>query len=431
MPTSRGYIVPELRNSRVKPTQFNVMLLDLNINQLITVNTYVEMLHDYLDTLGLERHRIILNVVAQEISPMMRSLAISNEYLEMHQADDMETEYLIELSKALNVDIILDEIERFDKSDIHKNRETVAIVQLYDPYFTDLLNAICTGWGVVWNFRDPVWNASMVTKYLERTNIARKVFDLMAVGQSKGYSAEQINLIRNTSNKVSQLLHAKQNIEYTTILLRYARRNQLKSDDLLFELTYHLSSYFFFMTSSLDTLARACNSIFQLRFQSHESYTIDGTEFLIRMDRKRKSFTSIVRLKKYLDWVFWLRRRRNFFAHESHLYLTPLIQRKANQLTEAEINQRVEESLDWAYLASTGTSQEAISAMKESSRFQIDLEENHETVVNDLMTLEKQNRITGETKKVIYFPLRAVGEDYIMFEEFLGRIIANLSKARK
>lgn len=430
MPVSRNYHVPEVRNSRVRPQRFNVLLLGLEFNQISTVSIYTGMLHDYLDSLGLTNNRIVMHVAVGTTTRLLEALVVDNSELQIHEVDVNSKETILELANSLDIDILLDEEERFTKREIYANRDKMAIVHWYNPFFNDLLNSICTGWGVVWNFRDPVWNASWITKYLESPYVARKVFDFMQISQEQGYSSEQVNFIRSLSNKITHATHAKQSIDYTMICYRYANRHGMKTTDILFELSHHLNNYYMWVSSSLDISARLINSVYTLGFQTFNSYTLDNAEFLRRLEPKRKGLVNIIRLKKYMDWMDWMRQRRNFFAHQSHLYLSPLVQRKAEQLSDEEMNQIVEGFMDWNYLSTTGMSDDAIQNLKDFMKFQVDLDENHETKLQDVIPMNKRDRLTEEVKPVLFFPLKAVDEDYAKFTEIIGRVIDNLTGAR-
>jgi len=418
-----------LDTNRVIPNHFNVLLTGLNYPQVVSIFTYVEMLHNYIETLGLDNKKIVIHVITESPNGF-RGLA-GNPYFYVHHLESVTADSILNLSDTLDIDIILDEQELISKNEIHRNREKVAIVHWYNPHFTDLLNAICTGWGVVWNFREPIFNAPWVSKYFEPGQLARKVFDFMQISKEKNFNDKEVNLIRNMANKISQINHAKQLIEYLKILNRYSVRHELKTDDILFNLTYHLNTYNLLIPSTLDVMARLYNSIYDLGYSEFNSYTLDRDDFLVRLGQKRASATKIIKLKKYLDWIFWMKSRRNYFAHEGHTYLSPIVQRKANELSVAEIERLVDGEMDWNLIRSAARTQEEYDSLREFTNWRIDYEQNYETIVNDIMTINKQDRITKEIKEVVLFPLRAVDEDYKNFSDLLTRLFDNLTKARK
>lgn len=423
--------MPDAQSNRIKPTVFNVLLLDIAQTDVSSILTYTEMLHDYLDRLGLTNNRIRMHVAVSSSTMFLNTLAQMNDFFFVHEIEVDSKDAILQLADTQDIDILLDEVERFTKQEIHQSREKIAIVHWYKPQFTDLLNAICTGWGVVWNFREPVFNGHWITKYLEPNSLARNVFDFMATGQNQGYNPEQVNFIRSMSNKISQLNHSRQLLDYTLLLHRHANRHELPTNDLLFEHSYHLNNYYILMSSTLDVFSRLINSVYSLGFRQFAPYTLDKTTFLDALALKRKTLSDIIRLKKHLDWMDWLRQRRNLFAHQSHIGLTEVIRRKRIQLTEQELDQKVEDSMDWAYMATAGIGNDVITQMKSMNRFQIDLEENYEKVVSDIMTLEKQERISGDVRQVIYFPLRAIEDDYKLFDGLVNRLIKNLTGARR
>lgn len=430
MPIVQGYHVPEIENLITMPRIFNVLLSGLNFDRISTISIYVAMLHDYLDTKYMNEYRINLHVIGFD-SPALRAIELTNTNLIVRTIDVKSKSNILELALSSNIDIILDEKEIFTKKEISQNIDKIAIVRYFNPEFNDMLNAICVGWSIPWNFREPIWNASWLTKYLEPNSLAKKVLDFTETSQKQKYTDKQRNYLRNLSNKISQVSHSKQLLDYLLIIRRYQKRNELKAEDTLFELAHNINNYYLLMSSSLDILARLINDVYDLEFPPYKPYSLDNSDFLNKLAEKRKSLTSIIQLKKYLDWMDWLRQRRNLLAHESHLHLTPLIQRKKMVLSEEEINIKAEQSIDWILFAGSGVSDELINNMKQFKKFQIDLEENHVTVAEDIMYMSKRNRKTHEVKEIIFFPLKAIDEDFKMFSEIVKRVINNLISSRK
>ncbi len=429
MPIVSGYHIPEIVNPRARPIVFNVLLLDLTFNQISTVSIYVDMLHNYLDTLGLSKNRIRLHV-ATDNETSIHGLTLMNDELKAHVIDIESKEEILELASLIDADIILDEKDRFTKNEIFKKSDSLVIVQYFNPQFNDLLNAICAGWDVPWNFREPIWNASWISKYLERGTLAKRVFDFMDTSRKKNYTDEQRHIVRNLSNKISQVNHCKQLLDYNLILRRYAKRHNVKAEDILFEISYELNNYYILISGCLDVMARLMNDVYGLGFQPYESYTLDKKEFLRRLTDKRKGLASVISLNKYLDWMDWMKKRRNMLAHESYLYLTPLIKRKDVQLSEAEIEQTVNAAFPYDDYVRAGIDSSYIDGLKEMQRFQIDLEQNHETVIEDIMTMMKKDRKTGVEKEVIFLPLRAIEDDYKTMSELINGIMKNLEGSR-
>lgn len=429
MPIVSGYHIPEIVNPRARPIVFNVLLLDLSFDQISTISIYVDMLHNYLDTLGLTKNRIRLHIATDnEVS--VHGLTLMNDELKAHIIDIESKEEILELASLVDADIILDEKDRFTKEEIFSNADSVIIVQYFNPQFNDLLNAICAGWDVPWNFREPIWNASWISKYLERGTLSKRVFDFMDISRSKNYTDEQRHIVRNLSNKVSQVNHCKQLLDYNLLLRRYAKRHSIKAEDILFEISYELNNFYILITGCLDVLARLINDVYELGFKSYEPYTLDKQLFITRLESKRKGLVSIISLNKYLDWMDWMKKRRNMLAHESYLYLTPLIKRKDVQLSEAEIEQAVDAAFPYDDYVRAGIDSAHIEGLKEMQRFQIDLEQNHETVIDDIMTMKKKDRKTGIEKEIIFLPLRAIEDDYKTMSELINKILKNLEDSR-
>lgn len=61
---------------------------------------------------------------------------------------------------------------------------------------------------------------------------------------------------------------------------------------------------------------------------------------------------------------------------------------------------------------------------------QLDLEHNYIEVVADMMTLEKVDRTTRQTRTYMVFPLRRINEDFNKLTDVISHTIRNLSTAR-
>ncbi len=429
MPIVSGYHVPEIVNQRARPNVFNVLLLDLNFNQISTISIYTDMLHNYLGTLGLTENRIRLHIATDD-ERSIHGLTLMHDELKAHVIDIESKDEILELAALIDADIVLDEKDRFTKKEIFDKADTLSIVQFFNPQFNDLLSAICTGWNVPWNFREPIWNASWISKYLENGTLAKRVFNFMDGSRSKNYSDDQRHIVRNLSNKISQVNHCKQVLDYKLLLRRYAKRHSIKAEDILFEISYELNNYYILISSCLDVMSRLLNDVYELGYGPYMSYTLDKQEFLDRLALKRKGLVSTISLNKYLDWMDWLKKRRNRLAHQEHLYLTTVIQRKDVQLSDAEIEQAVDAAFPYDDYVQAGIATSVISGLKEMQRFQIDLEQNHETVFEDVTTMKKQDRKTRTEKEIIFFPLRALEDDHKMMGELINRIMRNLEGSR-
>lgn len=429
MPIVSGYHIPEIVNQRARPVVFNVLLLDLSYDQISTISIYTEMLHNYLDTLKLSSNRIRLHVATAD-EARIHGLTLMNPELKAHVINIESKDEILELASVVDADIVLDENERFTQKEILKVADTLKIVHYFNPQFNDLLNAICTGWNVPWNFREPIWNASWISKYLEQGTLAKRVFDYMNLSRSKNYTQDQVHIIRNLSNKTSQVNHCKQLLDYNLILRRYAKRHSIKAEDILFQISYELNNYYILISGCLDIIAKLLNDIYGLGFTPYQSYTLDKQLFLDRLAVKRKGLAKIVSLDKYLDWMDWMKKRRNLLAHESYLYLTPLLKRRAIQLSDQELDQAVEAIFPTADYLRAWISQTLIDNLKANQKFQIDLERNHETIVDDIMSMNKKNRKTGVESDIIFFPLRAIEDDYKSMNELVNRIMKNLEGSR-
>lgn len=107
-----------------------------------------------------------------------------------------------------------------------------------------------------------------------------------------------------------------------------------------------------------------------------------------------------------------------------------MVQQKQRPLTDAELELKVDQAMDWQYAASV-MPPAAIENMRAVVKQNLDIKENYEEVVSDMMIVERTNRTTGQVEKLIFFPLRAIQNDYDTFKEIITRCVDNLTKARK
>lgn len=425
MPISEGFHIPTLDNQAKKPTSFNLLLTGLNSDQITTLSINFKILHNYLDSINLNSHRFNLHIVTPH---NFRTL----NYDFITVIDDVfpNKESILDYAENRDIDVLLDELDVFSKNEIFTNRDRLLITGFY-PKFREVVESVVSGWGIAWTFDEPRWNATWLSKYLSTGTLSKQVFDFMGAGQIQGYSSEQVHLIRNLSLKVTHINHSKHLLEYYILLRRYAKRHNHKEEDYNFEIIHHLNSYYLLMSSSMDVLARLLNSVYKLGYEKHNAYTLDNKDFLKKLKRKRKGLHKIINLKKHIEWMEWMRIRRNTLAHESNIFLSPMVMRKTSPLADTELDEMVEQSMDWNFMLRSGTTQSAIDSKKENVKWQIDLTENYDTVVSDSMQIEKTDLKTRITKQYLFFPLRVLDSDYSRFQQIIKRVVDNLTGAKK
>lgn len=237
--------------------------------------------------------------------------------------------------------------------------------------------------------------------------------------------------VRALANKAMHIEHAREQLYFYLQLKRRAYRANNSNNNFNFELTYHLTNYSIYICSALDILARLINSRYDLGYTRYQSFSVSKEEFLRRLSPKRKTLANILARKNFQKWADWMFVRRNHITHESNLYLTPMIMEKEDRdrVSDKELERRVDAEFDWS-LYETITPNANVAGMRAFVKQNLDLQLNYKEVITDMMTLEREDRATGNAQKYVVFPLRSIDEDFEKISDILTRVIANLSKAR-
>lgn len=381
----------------------------------------LDVLHHYLSDSG--RSNVKILVYTTNDGTRIRNSSFVQQVVDLIPQNKDAVEAYI---RENDIDIVHDPGQLFTKRDRFRLKDRFAFTNS-DGDLTLQIESYLTGNSAPWVFREPIWHNNWLYKYTHEEGLAKKAFAFIATGQAKRYSQKQMELVRALANKTLHVEHAREQLYYYLQLKRRAVRMNNTANNFSFELTYHLTTYSFFVCSTVDITARLLNSLYDLRYTRFEPYGIEKADFIQRLKPKRKTLADIYARKSFQKWIEWMKVRRNHLAHESNLYLTPLMQQRSDPLTDAELEQKVDEAFDWQEYAGAGIDATGLRAMVKQ---QLDLELNYIEVVADMMTLEKVDRATQQAKTYIVFPLRTIDDDYKKLDDVISRTISNLSGAR-
>lgn len=382
----------------------------------------LDVLDDYLEDIqrsdvGIEVHTTINNIHTQSSgSAKIILLDIANK------------ETVLEFATVNNIDLIHDPDGTFTPKDRFREKDSFAFSTVDKELITQI-ESYLTGRSIAWMLTEPVWNIQWIYKYAHRPGTSKKAFSLIGVGQEKKYTPQQMEFVRAFANKVMHAEHAREQLYFYMQLKRRAYRASNKNNDFSFELTYHLTNYSFFICSTMDIIARLLNNMYELNFGRFQSYGIEKVDFIQRLGVKRKTLADVYARKRFQSWADWMKVRRNHLAHESNLYLTPMVMRKRQPLSDDELEQKVDEAFDWNLYGSMSADADVLN-MRAFVKQMLDLEHNYDEIVADMMTLEKVDKVTNQPQKYIVFPLRTIDEDFNKLGDIVARTVDSLSKAR-
>ncbi len=418
-PVSHGTMLASARQGVDVFSELKVLFLGGEVSNLVHA---IDILHDYIEDIGRSDARILLYTVISDIDTQ------NSQNVSIITLDTQNKAVILQYAKDNNIDIIHDSNRIFTKKEIFKNKDSFLIT--HDAVeATVQLESYLTGHLTVWNFADPVWHTNWIYKYTHQAGVSVPAFTFISTGQTKGFSQKQMEYVRALANKAMHIEHAREQLYFYLQLKRRANRAGNTNNTFSFELTYHLTNYSIYICSALDILARLINDRYDLGYTRYQSFSVAKEEFLRRLSPKRKTLADIFARKKFQKWADWMFVRRNHITHESNLYLTPMLMERKDRLSDEELERRVDAEFDWS-LYENATPPIDISGMRAAVKQNIDLQLNYREVVTDMMTLEREDRSTGNTQRYIIFPLRSIDEDFEKINDTLTRVIANLSKAR-
>ncbi len=338
-------------------------------------------------------------------------------------------EAVVQYARDYNVDIIHDPHEIFNRKERWAEHDSLLFTTELGDLHTHL-EAYLAGYGVAWLASHPIMNLKWMLKYDYRGGLTHAVYQFLYTAREKHYSGKQIEYVRSLLNKVMHIEYARDMLYHFSILKRRAKRLG-DGGYYNFELNYHLTSYTFFICSVMDILARLLNDSYKLGYSKFQNYDIEKESFIEKLSVKRKTLADILALKKYREWAELIKIRRNEFTHSSHVYMTPIVMEKQNQLSDNELEALVDKELDWETLESAGGSEEVIVNMRAVLKQELSLKLNYKVVAEDIMTLEREDRLTKEVRQYIVRPLNAIDQDFEKISEIIERALVNLSKERR
>lgn len=402
MPIVGGQMYAELKPMIHNYTRLHILVIGDRASAAVqAIVRQVNVLDAYLGDIGKSRIKVTMSFV---------NTINDAELLERVGNDD--------------IDVVFDQLKQFNEKFINKNFYTTEIVKSPEA-LSFSIESFLVGNGVAWRLLEPIWNMQLSLRYTEQAGLCRDFYTYMTQCQSTGrYTSDQIDRIRYIVNKIKQIDYARDLLHYYIKRLRKAERLGFADDDSYnLELNYHVSNYYFLLSGSLDSLARLLNDFYKLGLSRYSELALEKDIFIDKNISKHTGIGRLLKTRKFKNWMVFLKKRRNFIAHEGDMRQTPLVKEKSTLLTDKEINAIVDKQMDWKNFASLVPavfSQEMYDAQRTMSFDMARIKNNYEVIARNVM------HVPEKSGGSMWLPLMSVDFDYEHYAELMYKILVKL-----
>jgi hypothetical protein len=401
----------------VRFDELNVLILGALSGELTSFAIQVDTLHAYITETLHSNVRIKLHCTNAVTENRARALRIMR-----HDIDEPTDVNLQSVAKQLDIDVVLDQSNQFSERYAQDNFYEFQIIKKV-PELASSCEDFLIGHSIIWLFSNPSWNTPMFMRYFGRPGVCSDYFKFMGQCTSKnGYSSEQQEKVRYIANRLSHVEYSKDIIQYHLKRMRKAERNGLPDTGNL-ELNYHLGNYYFLMAGIMDSMARLINNIYKLGFTRYSDLALEKPQYIEANRRKRTGFVRILTNKAFAGWLSFLKERRNYIAHDGDMRQSPLVEQNDTLLTDEEVEQIVNQRMDWNYAAMI-LPPETIQAMRDEAAQMVRIERDYRVIAKNVMVVPDSK--TGGTK--IYQPLRSIEYDYEKLRRVMELLLERLKK---
>ncbi len=419
MPTINGTTFPELNIHPAPNAIFRVMLLDTNESYLYSLMQKLEILKHYVSDIGAD-FEIEIRVANTE------SLASNQEKYRYSVFDDLNkgVDPILSYAHSNNIDLIYsDDLKLI--ADLYKTGKPFQYAET-TAQLENEIEAYVTGKNVPWDFNQPVWNATWFSKYIETKPLLDNLRNLNNVAPRElGYTNTHMSFVRALQHKAIQIRYCEETILSLVQRKHYAERNYKIKDsygydsfyDYSFELNYHLSNLYFLFSGSFDIIGRLLTELFSISGKDVRP-NIEHEKFLEQLKTKNDDLYALYSELTMNKWIKWIKRKRNYVAHESEASYTNVIREKKAKLSDTEVNAKVDAMQKWdAFRILIGD--EYVESQKEMGRFIVRMHEDHEILTRDAMEIKYYDNEKREIAMVLFHPLVDTKADYNKFELLL------------
>lgn len=419
MPTINGVTYPELNIHSAPNTIFRVALLAVDEGYLYSLMGKLEILKHYLSDIGSD-FEIEIRVIRT------KALEDNKEKYSYSLFDDLgeDVDEILSYAHSNNIDLIYSDnkeliAELYKSGNPFQYAETTAQLE-------NEIEAFVTGKNVPWDFDSPVWNATWFSKYIENQTLMVNLRGLHNIASRKlGYSDMQISFVRALQHKAMQVRHCEEIILSLIQRKHFAERNYTIKDsynydnfyDYSFEIDYHLGNLYFLLSGTFDIIGRLLTDIYAISGKDVRP-NIEHVKFLEQLKTKNSELYNLYSKKEMNDWMMWIKRKRNYVAHESEVSYSDVIKAKKTKLTDAEVEVKVDAMKKWdAFRMLLGD--DYVESQKAMGRFVVRTHEDNEILTKNAMQVNYWDSEKGKVATVLFHPLVDTKADYDKYQILL------------
>lgn len=395
------------------------MMLTSEEDYLYTLMGRLEVLKYYLSDLGsdFEVEVRIASTDKFETNKVRYGYKIFNDL-------GQDKDQILAYAKSNNIDLIYSDNEEL----VSELYETGKPFQ-YAGSIQELENEIeayVSGKGVPWDFKQPVWNATWFAKHIENKALLANLRNLSNVASSQlNYTEKQTSFIRALQHKAMQIRYCEEKLLALVQRKNYSERNyKIKNSynyddfyDYSFELNYHLGNLYFLISGSFDIIGRLLTDLFDISGRGVKP-NIEHQNFLEQLQSKNSDLYELYSEEEMNKWMIWIKRKRNYIAHESEASYTNVIKPKKTKLSDAQVDEKVNAMQKWAALEMLIGS-EYVASQKEMGRFVVRMHEDNEIYTKDAMEIKYKDCTTRQMAIALFHPLIDIKADYNKFQALL------------
>ena len=419
MPTINGVTFPELNIHPAPNSVFRVALLNIDEGYLYILMGKLEILKHYLSDIGSD-FEIEIRAVRTE------ALEGNKEKYSYSLFDDLrkDVDGILSFAHSNNIDLIYSDdkeliAELYKSGNPFQYAETTAQLE-------NEIEAFVTGKNVPWDFDSPVWNATWFSKYIENQPLMGNLRELHNIASGTlGYSGVQISFVRALQHKAMQVRHCEEIILSLIQRKHYAERNYTIRNsynyddfyDYSFEIDYHLGNLYFLLSGTFDIIGRLLTDIYSISGKDVRP-NIEHSKFLEQLKTKNTEIFNLYSEKEMNEWMIWIKRKRNYVAHESEVSYSDVIKAKKTNLTDAEVEVKVDAMKKWDALRML-LGDNYVESQKYIGRYVVRTHEDNEIITKNAMQVNYWDSEKSEIAMVLFHPLVDTKADYDKYQILL------------
>lgn len=374
--------------------------------------------HNSLNVIVVENHtpyeelRSHLDVLQAYIKDAGLDLSLKLSFVDFIKKDTAEND-LIEN----DVDIVLIDEGVFTTEEESSLNDHSQILHATEDVLGEI-GAFLVGNEIYWNFDHPVWNGSSSTRYTLGTGVAIAAQEFFHSINAMKLSSTLVARARYLWNKTIAVSYARDLLLYTLQLRRKANRRKCNDGWQIYgiEIDYHLTNFYFLMASTFDIISRFLNEHYSLGIAHDFKLALEKKTMLEKIKEPIPALYQYLSDPENNKWISWLKRRRNYIAHDGGVLHSPLIKEKATVLSDEEVATIVDSRRDWRLFEQLAP-KEVCDMYRQIEEQQVRLENDYEIVVKDVMIIE------GRKGKELSSPLISISYDYDSYSRIVGDIL--------